>query len=302
MPIASKVRAPSTGGGDTIKFLSANNLGFEQASGVLTITSADGTSLSSSNILSVTLPGSTNGQTETLEQTSDITIDIQGYHAGVGTKGDITSALLRVYAINDSGTLKFGVGYQGGLREIKTSHSGTTATGLTDPEDVLVNSTLTGTSPAIEVGYLVCDFDDTGNGSGEDFWDITSMHPGESADGIWQPFNTIFAGFSSDPTVTESKFTQVGRLIHAVCLQTGGTSNTTTFTMTGPVKSQVAELNLAGLVTDNGATSPTEEGRVDTASGSTTWTLFKSIIASPWTASGAKRADAVKLIYEAFIP
>lgn len=135
------------------------------------ITSSSGSALSGSNPITLVMPGATAGLTATLTATSDVTIDLTGAHWGLGTKGDQTDYPLFVYAINDSGTLKWGVSGVPGLRQINGSYDETTATNCTDLTDVLVNSALGGTAPCIQVGWFRANFDDTG-GSSEDLWAV----------------------------------------------------------------------------------------------------------------------------------
>jgi hypothetical protein len=128
----------------------------------------------------------------------------------MGTFGDFTDIILRVYAINDNGTLKWGVSNQGGLRSIvdTNSHVVASATSVTTQPKMLVNSALTaGTWPCREVGWFLGDFDDTG-GSSEDLW-VVQSGAGEIMVGAPAPVYTDWT---------------------AVTLTIGLTGGTTTFT------------------------------------------------------------------------
>lgn len=131
-----------------------------------------GATLSSTNILRVTLPSTTAGLTTALKATSDVTINLTGAHWGLGTLGDFSDVELRVYAINHNGSLVWGVSLKGGLRFIADTDSDTTSTNITSKGDMLVSSSLSsGTWPCFEVGWFNANFDDTG-GTSEDLWAV----------------------------------------------------------------------------------------------------------------------------------
>jgi hypothetical protein len=107
----------------------------------------------------------------TYEVTSSVTIDLTGAHWGYGGLGDRTDQQLSVYAIDDSGTLKYGVTYSSTLTEISGSDDQTSGSNVTTAERVLVNSALTGDSLAFHLGWFKADFDDTG-GASEDLYSV----------------------------------------------------------------------------------------------------------------------------------
>ena len=136
------------------------------------ITGADGTALSVQNPGHITLPSTTAGQLSTFTITADVTIDLTGAHWGLGTLGDFTDIELRIYPINDTESLKWGISNKGGLISISDSNSSATATDVTSQEKMLVNSSLnSGTWPCSEVGWFNANFDDTG-GASEDLWEV----------------------------------------------------------------------------------------------------------------------------------
>lgn len=146
--------------------------------------------LSSTNPLYLNLPTvSSPGRVTRFSATADVTINITGAHWGLGTKGDFTDIILRVYAINDNGTLKWGVSNQGGKRSIVDTNSHTTATSCTTQVKMLVNSALSaGTWPCREVGWFLADFDDTG-GAAEDLWAVQTA-AGEIMVGVAAPVDS----------------------------------------------------------------------------------------------------------------
>lgn len=159
-----------------------NNLGLgsattsEAADSILIRGATD--NLSASNRLHVTVPSTTAGLLTALNAQANVTIDLTGAHWGYGTKGDRTGSLLFVYAINDGGTLKWGVSAQRGLRSIASANSSATPTDITEKRDMLVSTALdSGTWPCVEVGWVTASFDDTG-GAAEDLWAVSTVGVG----------------------------------------------------------------------------------------------------------------------------
>jgi len=164
-----------------------SNLGFAAATGAVAADTiriqGAGAALSATNPFLINMPSTaTPGLVVTLSATADVTILLTGAHWGLGTNGDFSGIALRVYAINDNGTLKFGVSNRGGYRSISSGSCTTTRTSVTNQFNMLVNSSVTaGTWPCVEIGHFLASFDDTG-GSSEDLWTIAttlnSLNPG----------------------------------------------------------------------------------------------------------------------------
>ena len=250
--------------------------------------------LSGSNIGYVNISHQTTaGVKTTFSATADIKILVTGAHWGLDTTGDVTGAILRVYAINDNGSLKWGIAYQGGRNSIASTATSATQADINLPEEILVNTALAvGTWPMTEVGWFRADFDDTG-GAAENLWALQTGiddYGLGTADGLWQPWNTLYTGFSANPTNT-TKWTQVGACVTVICFSSAsGTSNATTFTMTLPVKAVFARYGIAGPVVNNSVGS-TVPGRVTTAAASTTLTIGQTLTSDTWTGSGGKACD-----------
>lgn len=136
------------------------------------ITGVDGTALSATNPGYVALPDTTTGRIVALPITADVTIKLTGAHMGLDTLGDFT-VFNRVYAINDTNAVKWGVSNQGGFLEMTVAGSSTTTTNITTQAKMLVNTTLSGTCPCAQVGYFRSSFDDTG-GAAADIWTVLS--------------------------------------------------------------------------------------------------------------------------------
>lgn len=152
------------------------------------IQGAAATLSASSPLIAVIPNSSTAGLLSTLVATSDVTIKLTGAHWGLGTNGDFTDVILRVYAINDAGTLKWGVSNRGGYKTITTALSSITATDINLQTEMLVNSALSATSTCFEVGWFLADFDDTG-GAAEDLW-VVQTAAGEIQVGMPAPVYT----------------------------------------------------------------------------------------------------------------
>lgn len=127
--------------------------------------------LSATNPGYLCLPNATSGLVSVFKVTADVTIDLTGAHWGRGTDGDLTDYILTVYAINDAGTLKWGVAAVYGHDAILNADDTATATSVTSVEKVLVNSSLGADAGCIHVGWFKANFDDTG-GSSEDLWTV----------------------------------------------------------------------------------------------------------------------------------
>ena len=283
------IRATTTNAGDTVR-----------------IASADGSALSPSNYGWITLPGTTAGQLSTFSVTANVSIVLTGAHWGIGTTGDITGGLLRVLAINDNGTLRWGVAYQGGRTTLNTSNTSATATDINLPEEVLCTTAVgSATNRCREVGYVRANFDDTG-GAAEDLWAIQTgiddVVTGQSCDGLWQSCNVVHTGFSANPTGVISMFTMIGNTVFFVYGSTAGTSNATTFTITLPIKASASitlENPFLSTRSQDNTAWLTAPGMVGFISGSQTLNVYRNGVPDVWTASGLK-TSLMSVYYEAY--
>jgi hypothetical protein len=253
------------------------------------ITSADGSALSTGNSGFVDLPGATAGQTTRFKVTADVTILTTGAHWGHGTTGDITGGLLRVLAINDNGTLRWGIALLGGRNTLLTTDTNATQTNINLPEEVLCTAAVaSATNSCRELGFIRSNFDDTG-GAAEDLWanqtGISDVYTGITADGYWQPWNPVQAG-GTTPIVTIARWSQI-RLTVFISFDIGITSNAVTWTATTPLKANTNSNHIcAALTTDNAAVG--DVGLLLFVTDSVTQTL-KREQDQTWTAAGAKR-------------
>lgn len=231
--------------------------------------------------------------------TSDVTINLTGAHWAAGTTGDLTGRILRVLAANDNGTLRWCVALVGGRDILLTTDTNATATNINLAQELLCNSAISSSSnTALEVGYFRSDFDDTG-GSSEDLNTIQSgindVVTGKSADGLWQPWNQTFTGFSSNPNPQTSHWSQNGATITVESNYASGTSNLSTYHTTLPVPSRTTITRTAGPAMDNSVPLSTE---CYLAIIGTDVTFGKTFASLPWTAAGSKKCD-FNVSYEA---
>lgn len=266
------------------------------------ITGQAGTALSAANPGYVTFHGAAGTGLVQFQVTADVTINLTGAHWGWGTTGDVTGGLLRVLAINDNATLRWGVALLGGRRTLLTTDTNATATNINLPEEILCTAAVaSATNYCFEIGYFRVNFDDTG-GAAEDLHAVQTgvgdIITGSSADGYWQPNNSSPTGFSGLPSIT-TRWTQHGRTIIYTCQNVAnGTSDATSFTLTLPAKS----LNATGVLplgtgADNGSTLTGSVYGETASAGITTLTLYTNGAGATWTGANAKGAS-LRLVYE----
>ena len=136
----------------------------------ITITSADHTALSATNVGYVTMEDTTSGQLTTFAVTADVTIELTGAHWGFNTNGDLNDVPLHVIAINDNGTLEWGIAFNP-HRKLATANATITPSGVVQIDDVLVTSVPAAERPTQHIGWIKSDFDDTG-GAAENLWTV----------------------------------------------------------------------------------------------------------------------------------
>ena len=217
------------------------------------ITSADGTALSSSNPGFICLPSATAGQLVVFSLTADVTIDLTGAHWGLGTNGDATDYLLSVYAINDAGTIKWGVASIPNHTRIQAADDEATATNVTTLEKVLVNSALSGESVCSEIGWFKANFDDTG-GASEDLWavqtSIGDINLGPRPQ-IPQEF-TPSGSWTSNTTYSGYWYRSGGKMKGFIKAETSGAPTSTIFTANVPSGVTIDTARLPGATNNEG--------------------------------------------------
>jgi hypothetical protein len=260
------------------------------------ITASNGSALSATNYGYVVIESDTNGELYVEKITADVTIDLTGAHWGAGGGSfTLTDAILRVLALNDGGSIKWGVAYQGGRQIILDTLDSATATDINLPEEVLVNSALTVDAQALEAFWFKADFTDTG-GAAEDLWAVQSgdgdLNTG-SADGQWQPYNPTFSGFSA--TDAGHRWMSVGNTVYVTGIAASGTgSSTTVFTTTVPTKIKGDGNGMVlggGVAFDSNGTWQTGGGLLYSASTATQTIGFSKDgnATGGWVASGSRQ-------------
>ena len=151
------------------------NLGLNiGTAGTFTLQGASAT-LSSTNVAYATYNSTTTaGQQEARNLIADISLVPQGAHWGFGTGGDLTDQPIFLYLIDTGSTSVFGLGRRGGRSVILAADAETTASNCNAIEKVFVSGAVASNSNCIEIGYMLCDFDDTGHAGGEDYWTIAA--------------------------------------------------------------------------------------------------------------------------------
>ena len=184
-----------------------NNLGLANATTTnandsIKITGSDGVGLSVANYAWATLPSTvTAGRIVTGFNTADVTINLTGSHWGFDTLGDLTNQQLSVYILNDAGTIKFGVAYRSGVTLWASANS--TTGNATAFNQIKVNTALGADSTALEVGWFLANFDDTG-GAAENLWavqtSIGSINIGSAPLSLSKIIDTVGAGYGGTNT------------------------------------------------------------------------------------------------------
>jgi len=271
------VRATTTNAGDSIK-----------------ITSADGTALTTSNPGWITLPSTvTAGQLVTFQVTADVTILLTGMSFGYDTFGDVTGALLRVLAINDNGTCRWGVALLGGRTTLYTSDVYNTQVGISEPTYVFCDGFSSSTDNlCVEIGYVRANFDDTG-GAAENLWAIQTgqgdVMTGQISDGIFQPMQIAeFVSGWASVSASRAVWCQIGRLIYIKILTLSGTSDSTATSIYVPACSRISlKMSNPGRVIDNGTTLQVPTA-IAIGQGLRGLSFFTDLDTGAWTASGTK--------------
>jgi len=152
---------------NTIENIGIKSVTTTNANDSIKITSADGTPLSSSNAGKIIMQGATPGEVVTFTITSDITLLLTGCDWGVVF--DLTGGILNVLALNNDGSLVFGIASDGARTLVLNADDSTTQANINSAEKVLVNSALTADAQALKIGTVRSDFDLTG-GAAEKLW------------------------------------------------------------------------------------------------------------------------------------
>ena len=157
-----------------------------------------GAALSATNIGYVALPNATSGLLTIFSIIADVTIDLTGAHFGLGTFGNISDYPLSVYALNNNGSLVWGVSSVPNHTLFLDADDDTTATNITQVNHILVSGSLGADAQALEVGWFKANFNDTG-----DEWAIQTgdldINLGPCPT-IWKPYPLTIGAITAAPT------------------------------------------------------------------------------------------------------
>lgn len=239
-----------------------SNLGLEAATTTnsndsIKITGANGSDLSSTNPGYICLPGVTAGTLTVFRITSDVTILLTGAHWGLDTIGDFADLVLRVYAVNDNGSIKWIVANKGALTTIADTATSTTQSNVNTQAKAIANSSISsGTWPVQQMGWFLADFDDTG-GAAENLWAVQTGN-GEIGVGTPAPVVgdlesvTITGSWTSNTTYAgkrqrKGKFTR-----YQVQLTCSGTPTSASLLLTLPSGDRIDSTTFASRVVGTG--------------------------------------------------
>ena len=113
--------------------------------------------------------------------------------------------------------------------------------------------------------------------------------------GAWKSWTASPTGFSGTPTVSVSKYTQVGKTV-TLLLDVSGTSNSSSFGFTLPVTCKNSQ-DFTVRIVDN--TSTYAVGLIETTANTTTANVYVNMDGTTFTASGTKRLILATITYEA---
>lgn len=153
----------------------ASNLSITYAdTAIPTLTSADGTALSSTNVGTVTINSTTTaGQLASYDLTANQSVNMTGAHWGFDAGGDLTDYKLWLVMIDTGSAAVFGVTAEGGKASVTAANCKTSPLAVISRSHILCASTVSDTSNLIYIGWIHASFDDTG-GSSENLWAVQS--------------------------------------------------------------------------------------------------------------------------------
>lgn len=133
-----------------------------------------------------------------LKVSAALTLTLTGLIPGLNGQGDEAGIPLYLYAINDSGTAKFGLSRKPYQKSITVANSSATASSVNAYAKMFVTSTLGGTCNCQQIGVVTGAFTDSG-----DTWALTNAYAGSSvqvADVISEVRYDTYAGYGGTDT------------------------------------------------------------------------------------------------------
>ena len=148
----------------------ASNIGLDVSTDTTTatITSADGTALSATNLGQIVLNDTDNaGQMLKYSLSANLSVALTG--GTFGYASDLTDHPMWIYLIDDNGSIKIGVGPQGGRESVASADCKTTIGDCTARTNLIVDTAISGQSNCYLLGWVKTNYDHTG-GASEKLW------------------------------------------------------------------------------------------------------------------------------------
>lgn len=156
--------------------IGGTNLGLDLTDqSLVKLVASDGNDLSDDEVGYAIFNDGTNvGRLIINELTANITMNaLTGCHWGFDTFGDLTDQVLWIYLFDlGAGDTGIGVGVRGGRETITVADAETAPGNVTSAEKIYVNQAPAAETPCVQWAWVKANFDDTGNPSGENYWEI----------------------------------------------------------------------------------------------------------------------------------
>lgn len=158
----------------TQAILGTRNIGLDLSStNIVRIVQSEGSELTSLDPGSVTFNDASNpGELVTRTIAAPLSLTLTGCHWGFDTLGDLTDKKLWIVLIDTGSSVILGVDATGGRQTVSPADAETVASSVNSIEKVYVTSEPGGIYNCVYLGWINADFDDTGNGGGENYWTL----------------------------------------------------------------------------------------------------------------------------------
>ena len=139
------------------------------------VVAADGTTLSATNLGKVSFNSTDDpGEVVTRNLSSSPEVTLTGAHWGQNTFGDLTDYLLWIFLVDTGSDVILCVSAQAGRTSVLAADCTVVPTSVNSLEKVLTNVAVSSSMNIAYLGWVVANFDDTGNPLGEDYWEVQS--------------------------------------------------------------------------------------------------------------------------------
>lgn len=139
------------------------------------LVAADGSVLSPTNLAKISFNSTDDvGEVVTRNISSSLEVTLTGAHWGQNTFGDLTDYLLWVFLVDTGSDVVLCVSAQAGRTFASPADCTVVPTSVNSLEKILTNVSVSTPMNIAYIGWVVANFDDTGNPLGEDYWEIQS--------------------------------------------------------------------------------------------------------------------------------